>query len=95
LVADTCVNGGGVFKYHESFVTASVGPGGSVVGGGPDIDYTAIHKLPSLRLGSVVAGQTAHGFVAIPIGGPPDHWYIEVTDPDNVGDTEAAWQVHP
>jgi hypothetical protein len=47
-----------------------------------------------MRLGSVSAGQTGHGYVAIALGGAED-WYIEVTDPDDVSDIEAAWKVHP
>jgi hypothetical protein len=57
------------------------------------LNYTAINKLPPLRMGVVNAGQTAHGFVAIGLGDAGD-WYIEVTDPDDVSDIEAAWKVH-
>lgn len=62
-------------------------------GGSTGVNYTAINKLPPLRLGSVSAGQTAHRFVAIGLGGAGD-WFIEVTDPDDVGDIEAASRVH-
>jgi hypothetical protein len=80
------------FKYNESFVTAAYSSGPRW-GGSTGVNYTAINKLPPLRLGAVNAGQTAHGFVAIGLGDAGD-WYIEVTDPDDVSDIEAAWKVH-
>jgi hypothetical protein len=80
------------FKYNESFVPAAYSSGPRW-GGSTGVNYTAINKVPPLRLGAANAGQTAHGFVAIGLGGAGD-WYIEVTDPDNVGDIEAAWKVH-
>jgi hypothetical protein len=52
------------FKYNESFVTAAYSSGPfNRWGGSTGVNYTAINKLPPLRLGSVSAGQTAHGFV--------------------------------
>jgi hypothetical protein len=83
------------FKYNESYVTAAYSSGPfNRWGGSTGVNYTSINKLPPLRLGSVSAGQTAHGFVAIDLGGAGD-WYIEVDDPDNFGDVEAGWKFHP
>jgi hypothetical protein len=57
------------FKYDERFVTAaySADARSNSWGGSMFIDYTAINKLPPLRHRSVSAGQTAHGFVGIPL----------------------------
>lgn len=91
------------FKYYDEYVTAGYGGGpqpwthpddSNRWGANPAFNYSAINKLPPLGTGSVSSGQTAHGFVAISMGSRTD-WYIEVADPDDVGNTEAGWLVHP
>lgn len=88
------------FKYSESFVTVGYGDGPQPWthpdddhrwGGLMDFNYQKVDKLPPLRVGSVTAGQTVHGFVGYWLGGRHD-LYVRVDDPDDVSDIEAGWQ---
>jgi hypothetical protein len=88
------------FKYNDSFVTVGFGDGQQPWthpedahrwGANPAANYTKINKLPPLRIGSVTAGQTAHGFAAFSVGSRHD-LYVRVDDPDDVSDHEAGWQ---
>jgi len=91
------------FRYSETYVTAGYGGGAHPwthpdqtqrLGASTAVDYERINKLPPLRTGSVIAGQTAHGFVGFDMQGRGD-LYLEFGDPDQGGTlTEAGWKVH-
>lgn len=88
------------FQYNESYVSGCYATtpdpwarleNTDCPSADPMVNYEEINKLPPLRLGSVVMGQKADGYVAIPLGSRAK-WYIKVNDPSG-DEPEAAWVV--
>ncbi|GAA4386040.1 hypothetical protein [Tsukamurella soli] len=96
LVVEVTIRGTGSkpFAYSESAVTAAYpDQDDSVHGGDPTVDYTAIGKMPPLRIGTVIPGRTVHGYVAVPLGSREPEYTVQVADPGDPTRVLASWDV--
>jgi hypothetical protein len=89
------------FSYSEAYVTGASSqwkqdPYRDIQGGSSVVDYQRINKLPPLRSGSVINGQTAHGFIAYDGNLKQGDVYVEFNDPNATAAPTplAGWKVH-
>ena len=89
------------FTYSVTSVTAASSPWRQdpyrdIQGGSSMVDYQKLNKTPPLRSGSVINGQTAHGFIGYDGNVKQGDVYIEFSDPNAPAAPTplAGWKVH-
>ncbi len=99
------------FKYEDIYIVSGYGGGDQPfthptddhwLGADFNVNYAKINQMPPLRTGSVIAGQTAHGFIGYGCDTCDYDLYVKMIDPDTehplspgpFSVVEAGWKIH-